>query len=535
MTSRQRKLCKAISTLCASVTLAGPVSAVEIDTGSEDWAVRWDNTFRYTLQTRLEGRDHRIAGNPAYDDGDYKFDRGDITSNRLDILSELEVGWRNTHGFRVSAAGWADDAYSDTDVHTNPSLSPQSSYRDNHYSDTTKRYYRGPSGEILDAFVYGNFDIANMPLSVKAGQHVVFWGNSLFTQSGVSYGQAPVDGRKGAAQPGTETRELFLPLTQISATLQATDRLSFAAQYFLDWDHTRAPEGGTFLAGTDFILTGPDFMGGAGPFTRGKIVAPDKRGDWGVNAKYNFIDWNATTVGLYYREFGEKLPWLLRDPGNPTEYRAVFPEKTQLYGISVDTTVGEIAVGAELAYRKNTGLNSIGFAVADEGARGDVYHVLLNAIAGLSQNSLWDAGTLSAELTYDHLDKVTKNKELFNGENSAACVYGKWQGCATDNAFGVGLRFAPQWSQVFPGVDMTVPLTLQAGLKGNTADFGGTNQGAATYSLGAEFNIRNQWIVALTYADSTAEIRQRNGTYIGNGPWQTTDRGRIGLTVKSSF
>ncbi|VXD05220.1 Anaerobic dehydrogenases, typically selenocysteine-containing [Pseudomonas sp. 9AZ] len=547
MTACQHNLTKLAAALCASMMASSPAFAVEIDTGSEDWTVRWDNSFRYNLQTRVEERDSRIGGSHTSDEGDYKFDRGDITSNRLDILSELEVGWRNTHGFRVSASGWFDQAYNDDDVEQNPALKAQgyqSSYNNGNYSSTTERFYRGPSGEILDAFVYGNFDLAGMALSAKAGQHVVYWGNSIFTQTGISNSQAPIDGRKGAATPGSETRELFLPLNQISASLQVTDSFSVAAQYFLDWDHVRSPEGGTFLGPADLTLDGPDRLHAA-PFpfpqaflTRGDAVEPDdKSGDWGVNAKYNFIDWNATTVGLYYREYAEKNGlWLLLNPQNPGEYRAVFPDDVKLYGLSVDATVGVFAVGAEVAYRKNTGLNSVGFAPSAEGARGETYHVVLNTIYGLKQNAIWDSGTLLAELSYDHLIDVTKNEQFFNGEDTANCQNGKFSGCATDDAIGLGVRFAPTWSQIFPGVDLTVPFTYQVGLKGNTADFGGTSQGAATYSVGAEFSIRNQWTVGLTYADSSAKInRAANGSYYGNGNWQTTDRGRVGLTVKTSF
>lgn len=539
MTSRQRKIVNKLAVICASVTVVSPVFAMEVDTGDPDWSVRWDNSVRYNLQSRVEGRDSRIANNSGADEGDYKFGKGDITANRVDILSELEVGWRGRYGFRTSAAGWFDQAYHDTDVEKNPALGGlQSSYNNDKYSGTTKRYYHGPSGEILDAFVYGTFDVADMALSAKAGQHVVYWGNSIFTQTGISNSQAPLDGRKGAATPGTETRELFLPLNQISATLQVNDQLSLAAQYFLDWDHVRSPEGGTFLGPSDLTLDGPDRAGGGLPFIRGDVKEPDhKSGNWGVNAKYTFIDWNAATVGLYYREYDEKNGlWLLRNPENPLEYRAVFPEKTKLFGVSLDATLGVFAVGGEVAYRKNTGLNTVGFSSSNEGARGDTYHVVLNTIYGLTQNAFWDSGTLTAELSYDHLIDVTKNKQLYNGEDTANCPGGKFTGCATDNAVGLGLRFSPQWSQVFSGVDLTVPVTYQAGLKGNTADFGGTSQGSATYSIGTEFNIRNQWTVALTYADSDAKIvRGANGTYTGNTGWQTTDRGRIGLTVKTSF
>ncbi len=528
---------RAVLLILASV--AGPALAMDIDVGHPDWIVRFDNTFRYNLQTRVEGRDSRIAGNPLFDDGDSKFDRGDITANRLDVLSELEASWQGTHGFRVSAAGWADAAYDDVDVKQNPALSGlPSSYDRNRYSSTTKRYYRGPSGEVLDAFVFGNFRIADQPLSAKVGSHVVYWGNSLFSGAGISYSQSPLDGRKGAAIPGSETRELFLPLNQVSATYQLTESFSLAAQYYLDWEHIRAPEGGTFLGGTDFVLDGPDRTGAGLPLVRGDALEPDsKRGNWGVKADYNFVNWNASTVGVYYREFDEKNGfWLLTNPSAPLQYRAVFPRDTKLFGISLDTTVGSFAVGAELAYRKNAGLNSIGFSRANEGARGDTYHLLLNTIYGLPNSPLWDTGTLSAELSYDRLLKVTENDALFNKVGRVSCVNGKFSGCATDDAWGMAVRFQPQWTQVFPGVDVSLPVTVQGGLKGNTADFGGTSQGAFTYSIGSEFTIRSQWIVSITYADSTAKIiHAKAGGYTGNGGWQTTDRGRVGLTVKTSF
>jgi len=549
---RPRTLVTCLALAWGSLAAALPAAAFTIETDVPDLTVRFDNQVRYNLGVRTDKIDPRIGNNPGFDEGDYKFGRGDVVTNRLDLLSELEVEYRKAFGLRVSAAGWVDGAYSDTAVKQNPGLSGlASSYFNNRYSDLTKRFYRGPSGEILDAFVYANVDVDGKPLSVKIGQHSVYWGNAIFSSAGISYSQQPTDGRKQAATPGVETRETFLPLNQISATFQVSDALQFAGQYFLDWDHVRSPEGGTYLGGSDAILDGPDRAGGGAPFIRAAALGPgSKRGNWGLAARIAPLAWNGTTLGVYYREFDEKNGlWLFRDPANPLQYRAVYPQNTKLLGLSVDATVGPVAVGGEFALRKNAGLNSFAFSAANEGARGDVYHASVNAIYGLTKNAFWDFGTLAAELTYDRLDKVTRNAGLFNGVNSinpatgaSSCPLGVAAGCATKDAWGIGVRVAPSWSQVRPGVDLTLPIVVVAGLKGNTADFGGTNEGQVAFSIGAEFDIRKKWQVALTYADIRAKIVPTGAsnalgpTHTGNGSgWPISDRGRITLTAKTSF
>jgi len=509
---------------------------------NENLSIRLDTSLRYNLGVRAEGRDVRIADNPNSDEGDYRFDRGDLITNRLDILAEMDMDWRNMLGMRISAAGWYDAAY-DRRVRQNPRLAGlDSSYADNRYSALTQRYYRGPSGELLDAFAYANLNLGGRPVSIKAGRHIVYWGNAALTQAGISYSQGPVDGRKAAANPGTEARELFLPQNQISFTAQLTPIISLVAQYYFDWDHVRSPEGGTFLGGTDFTLDGPDRTGGGLPFIRANALGPDReRGDWGVGVRMTLPS-NGWTVGAYYRDFNERNGlWLLRNPSNPLEYRAVFPRGTTLMGLSLDSTIGPLSVGAELSRRMDAGLSSIAFSLADEGARGDTWHVLVNAIYGLPQNRWWDTGTLLLEITYDRLDKVTKHQELFNRAGTTTCPLGKFSGCATTEALGLGLNFTPSWTQALPGVDISLPVTIQTGLKGNTPDFGGTSQGAMSYSLGVQLDIRRQWLLALTYADLKAKIRPTGAVgplgplYTGNGGWLISDRGRIVFTAKASF
>ncbi|MBK8993046.1 MAG: DUF1302 family protein [Gammaproteobacteria bacterium] len=98
--------------------------------------------------------------------------------------------------------------------------------------------------------------------------------------------------------------------------------------------------------------------------------------------------------------------------GSPKDvgYRAVYAENTKLAGVSFDGQIGQWAVGGEVGYHMDTGLKSTGFAFAEDGARGDTWHALVNAIYLLDRGALWDTGNLALELTYDRLDDVTRTR-----------------------------------------------------------------------------------------------------------------------------
>jgi len=238
--------------VAAAVALAcaGGAHAFQVDTGNPDLRVRFDNTVRYTLGTRIEGQDQGLMRNYVYDEGDSKFDRGDVVTNRLDLLSELDVSYRNQFGARVSAALWYDKAYDDHDVRS-PAGRP-TAYVNDQYNGEVKRFVNGPSGEFLDAFIWGNFEFGSVPLNVKLGRQTNVWGEGLLIGAhAISYGQSPVDGVKAVTNPGIETKEVFLPLNQVHLSAQVTDSVTLVGQYFLDWKPTRVPHAGTYLMGAD--------------------------------------------------------------------------------------------------------------------------------------------------------------------------------------------------------------------------------------------------------------------------------------------
>ena len=97
------------------------------------------------------------------------------------MLSELRRCVPQAARLAPQRGGWYDAAYDGTS-HSNPNLPFRNipSYVNNQYSDYTKRFYRGPSGEILDAFVFSGFDVGPVPAAIKAGRHSLYWGESLF-------------------------------------------------------------------------------------------------------------------------------------------------------------------------------------------------------------------------------------------------------------------------------------------------------------------------------------------------------------------
>ena len=258
--------------VAAACAVSGSALAFEIETGNEDLVLRWDNTFRYNIGMRAQEQDPAILKNPNLDDGDRNFSKNSLVTNRLDVLSEFDLIWQKNYGIRVSAAGWYDAAYGSLDntntatantlVNGLPVAGELSPY--------TKRYAKGVSGEWLDAFVFANFDVAGMPVNVKAGQHTVYWGDSLLLGGavhGISYAQNSLDVWKGFSTPGTEAKELFRPRGGLTSRRSRPRSLSIAGQWFYNWQAVRLMESGSYLTFNDAALFGGDSaIVGANPF-----------------------------------------------------------------------------------------------------------------------------------------------------------------------------------------------------------------------------------------------------------------------------
>jgi hypothetical protein len=405
--------------VAAAIAAMGTAHAFEIPVGNPDLTMRWDNTVRYNLGVRAQGQDSNLIGSPNFDDGDRNFGNGSIVTNRFDVLSEFDFVYKRMTGFRVSAAGWYDFAYGSLDNANNatantlvngfPVAGVLSSY--------TERYAKGLSGEILDAFAFANFDAGDVPVSVKAGQHTVYWGDSLLLGGavhGISYAQNPLDVWKGFSTPGSEAKELFRPRGGVTLQAQPAKDLSIAGQWFYNWQADRIPESGSYLTiqdplnfGGDSFIFGPNPLAAVIPgapaylrLWRGTDIKPPANsgnlGDWGISARWS-PDWLDGTLGFYYRNGTDVLPQAMATPGvipvpaaactprggtplpggtlcfvnsNATTvadlqkfgklglYNGAYGDDIHFYGVTLSKSIAGVSVGGELSYRQNMPLVS---------------------------------------------------------------------------------------------------------------------------------------------------------------------------------
>ncbi|MDY0014417.1 MAG: DUF1302 family protein, partial [Rhodocyclaceae bacterium] len=445
-----------------SMGIAGSAQAFIVDTGNPDFAVRLDTTVRYNLGFRMKDRDPDLANNPNYDESDFLFDKHDVITNRLDLLGEFDITWKGMVGARVSAAGWVDDAYGSKSA-KNPNIAAVS-YKNQEFTSDVTRYYQGPSGEFLDAFVFFNVPVGEAgTANIKLGRHAVVWGEGLFgSTNSVAYGQNPSDGRKSIANPGASAKETALPMTQFSAVLPLSTELTMLGQYTFDWKPNRLAEGGTFFAGADIIMEGPNI--GRGPAQEGD------KGDVGLALKWSPA-WLDGTLGVYYRKFDDKGAWAAQPNFVPPLYgvgfdtRAVYATDVEILGVSLAKNIAGVSVAAELSQRRNGALTSVTSSSAGpagrwEGARGTTWHGVLNAVSTFGESFLFNSASLVGELGWSHLDKVTKNERLYRAKGTAATcnTLAEIKGCADDDFYTAGVSFTPTWLQVMPGIDLSAPL-----------------------------------------------------------------------------
>lgn len=563
---RQRALLQVLAISPVLMVLAKPAQATNLVSG-EDWDVSLDTTLQYTNGWRVQNRDDNIGNHPFYAEGDYKFNKGQRVTNRLQGIVELQATFKKNTALRVSGSYWKDWAYDDrVRTNPNPAFSTFLSYPSGRYSDTTKKFTL-QGGELLDAFVSHNNKIGDVPVYLKAGRFTQYWGNAFFFGfSNIGYSQHSVDYGKAFTQPGSEIKELFLPRRQVMVTADLTPELSVSAQYFGEFRENRFPEGGTFLGPFDILYSGPT-SGGAlagsfgGPVTAGTIVRPsNNNANYGVKATWS-PPAAGGDIGFYFRQFDDVQPWASADIGatGGGAIHQVFAQKTKLLGLSYERTFGPFSTGFELSYRKDTALNSA-FTNGKPGvpytagATGNITNVIANVLYPLPKTPLWDTGLFIGELSYTRLNRVTGNPELFNGVGSAVCtdsvnpaLPGSLKdGCATKNSLALAFLFEPQHLQVAPGVDMSLPVSLTFGAHGNPAYVGGPfyAKGTKLFSVGLKAVIRQKTSILLQYngykynTSPSVEIPGLGASYAGfggNGAVALNDKGWVQLSIKTSF
>ena len=319
------------------------------------------------------------------DDGRLNFKRGETFSKIFTGMHALELKYGDS-GLYVRGKYWYDFELQDD---SRPFKA---------ISDSGRKASAQSSGsQLLDAFVYHNYAIADQPGAVRLGKQVVSWGESAFIGGGIN-AINPTDA-SAYRRPGTEYKDGLVPVNLFYISQNLTDNLSADAFYQLDWEQSEADNCGTFFSRSDVMADGCSgnyrvmskrsaldvadlaALTGAGVDVNGEGVlvrrGADRNarnsGQFGVAMHYVFEPLD-TEFGAYFMNYHSRDPILSAGAAPQSAYSAAagsgglapmivagnssyyveYPEDIRLYGLSFATTLSTgTAWKGELSYRPN--------------------------------------------------------------------------------------------------------------------------------------------------------------------------------------
>ncbi|CAN7416065.1 DUF1302 domain-containing protein [Pseudoduganella sp. LjRoot289] len=501
-TSNKRVFKPALATLLLQCAAVSSGWAMEVATGNPELKLRWDNTVKYNAAFRLKGQAPSLLADANMDDGDRNFDKG-LISSRVDLLSEIDLSYKDS-GLRVSGAAWYDTVYNRANDNSSPSTASQSTVPYQRFTRGTRDLH-GRKAELLDAFVYTRAELGGMPASVRLGRHTVLYGESLFFgDNGIAGGQAPVDVIKLLSVPGTQFKELLMPVNQLSGQLQLNSSFTLGGYYQFEWRANRIPASGSYFSGADYVGPGAERFFAPGSFAhvhfdRSADIRPSDSGQGGLQLRYR-PESEIAEFGLYATKYHDKdFNLYLKPAAIPAlpsigSYEHVYGQDIKAFGASASTTLAGANVAFEVLTRHNVPLVSdpvVAFGADNAGnpayAVGKSLHANVSAIYVMNGSALWDGGTLLAEVAWNRRLSISRNPAALDPNT-------------TRDASALRALFIPEYYQVSPGVDLAVTMGVGYTISGRSSTnvkFGGGAEHGGDMSLGASLDFRKQFKLSM--------------------------------------
>lgn len=380
-------------TLALAVALgtAAPAYAVSFNIGEIEG--QFDSSMSVGASWAMADRDMDLVGasnggtgyTQTGDDGRLNFKKGETFSKIFKGVHDLELRYRDSGAF-VRGKYWYDFELKDESrLHKD-------------ISDSNRKQAAQSSGaEILDAFLYHNYYVGDLPGTVRVGRQVVSWGESTFIGNSIN-SINPLDAA-AFRRPGAEIKEGLIPVNMLYVSQSLSDRLSMEAFYQLEWDQTIADNCGTFFSGSDplqdgcntnYHILGPfdattlAMLNGAGVTAGAEGLMVPRGGDRDARDSGQFgiaLRWlgDSTEYGAYFMNYHSRTPnlgmtnansatigtalGLIGGPGEALaqplllgsgQYFLEYPEDIRLYGLSFSTTLPTgTAWSGEISYRPN--------------------------------------------------------------------------------------------------------------------------------------------------------------------------------------
>lgn len=330
--------------------VAAHAQAVEFSFADNEITGSIDSTVSYGQLWRVQGQD-KTNNDINTNDGNRNFDTG-LVSEVFKITTDMEARYQN-YGVFVRGTAFYDtqimDKRNDYLSQNNPSQPSQNTPNDSSFTYET-RHKAGRGAQILDAYVYGNWDVADMPVTGRFGKQVFNWGEGLFYRGGINTTN-PVDAAKFRL-PGAELKEVLVPVEALSFNIGLTDNLSMETFYQFNWKESAIDPVGTYFSETDLfadggstayttnpgfanpqlstptaglydqlvagkVLKGTDFYdrktGTVKVAKVGSDINAKNDGQFGVAFRYIAEELNSTEFGAYFVNYHAKEPTIYAD------------------------------------------------------------------------------------------------------------------------------------------------------------------------------------------------------------------------------
>lgn len=487
-----------LALICAPLLLAvfsRAAGAAEIYAG-DGVEARWDNTLRYSLALRPFSADAELLSYINGDDGDRNFAPG-IVSNRIDWLSVFDLSAGDV-GIHASSAAWYDTAYlsrtNNGSVTTSNAAAPAGQFA------RAAKNLEGRHIELDDAFAFGNFALDDIPVSLRAGRMVQLGGESrFFDPNSIAAAMAPADYLKTMTSQDGYSGNMFLPVAQVSLTVQPLPWLSVSFYDQLEWRASRQPADGSYLSYVDYVGVGAArlFLSPDQYLNQNPVHVPAS-GQYGVTLRASVADMD---LGLYALHFRSRDPIAILSPdqalanrtGAVGSYSLVYPANVDLYGASFSTEMGPSTLAGEISARQNMPLVNYDSRtpqlVTMEGvpyyARGDTLHTQISLLTELAETFLWDRADATAEIAADN---VLDYPEPAAGVPSYS-----------DFALKARARIEPRYFQVLPNLDVTGLAELGFNLAGHSFTYYAQNSGTGDFRLGVSGVYLSAWKAGVSY------------------------------------
>lgn len=432
----------------------------------------------------------------------------------------------------------------------------------------------GAKARFLDAFVYTNFELGGQKFALRVGEQVINLGESNFFPG--LMGMVNSLNAYDSHQPGVEVKELLLPTGAIDLKWAINSDISLEAYWQYDWNPHYLDPAGSFFSMTDFLGAGNSTMAALiendydpaiidigdttgiedgrtylmGFIPNGKNIDPNKNGgQWGIGGHYMFED--GSDIGLYHVVYHAKIPSLVINPGDvstilpegfatgagglnryqdiylPKDYSIRYMDEIRTYGASFTTNVGEVNVFGEYTWTANAPVvtandytakfreSATELPVNPENAwkpfnapkRVPINQVNLGVLHVLGSNILSDQVNVIAETGVVQYQGVDNSDVKYD-----------------NHGWGVAMRMEHFYFSVMPGVDISVPFSVQVGLDGTIREQN-IIEDAKTVGIGVNLVYLGNFSTGLQYA-----------TYFGadDENW-VNDRDNVSFTVKYSM